>query len=203
MSQAEKSLRSRQVVLEAALELFSTHGYGATSMRDIASSAGVSTGNVYHHFPDKETIFRSLLDEYWEAMSRPDFPFNKALGEGTFPENIEAIGRASRESVEKYRRHVALIYVDVIEFEGVHIRKFYKEMATRFEAFIDHHDKSKFSGRLRPEISPVAAVMMVSRFFLNYFAVEVVFGVPNHFGKDTDAVIAEVADVFRKGLLCR
>src|SRR5437762_5609794 len=61
----EKSERSRRLVLDAALNLFSHQGYRATTMREIAERAGVSTGNCYHHFPDKETIFRTLIEEFW------------------------------------------------------------------------------------------------------------------------------------------
>ncbi len=53
MTQEERSQKSRAQVLEAALALFSHRGYGATSMREIAERAGVSTGNVYHHFTDQ------------------------------------------------------------------------------------------------------------------------------------------------------
>jgi len=60
----------------AALALFSHQGYRATSMREISEKAGVSTGNVYHHFKDKETIFLELLDVYWRAIEDPDFPIN-------------------------------------------------------------------------------------------------------------------------------
>jgi len=202
MNQTEKSQRSRDQVLEAALHLFSTQGYRATSVREIAARAGVSTGNVYHHFPDKETIFRLLLDQYWAAIESPDFAFNRALASGTFPDNLEELGRASRESVTTYRRHVALIYVDVVEFEGSHIRKFYSEMAKRFGNFMaDHHVAEAKDRRLRPSVSPLSAVMLAGRFFLNYFAVEILFGVPNHFGKNTEEVIAEIADILRHGML--
>ena len=202
MKQAEKSQRSREQVLEAALHLFSTQGYRATTVREIAERAGVSTGNVYHHFPDKETIFRVLLDQYWAAIDSPDLPFNVALASGTFPENLEELGRASRETVRRYRRHVALIYVDVVEFEGSHIRKFYSEMAKRFATFMADHNVAQIRNhRLRPDVSPLSAVMLASRFFLNYFAVEILFGVPNHFGKNTDEVIAEIADILRHGML--
>jgi len=202
MNQAEKSQRSREQILEAALELFSHHGFGATSVRDIAARAGVSTGNVYHHFPDKDTIFRTLLDQYWTAIDDPDLPFNQALVTGTFPDNLEELGHASRELVAKFRRYVALIYVDVVEFEGSHIRKFYSEMSRRFESFMEHSGTAKEIGtRLRPEISPVSAVMLASRFFINFFAVEILFGVPNHFGKDTEAVVKEIATILRHGML--
>lgn len=189
-------------MLDAALALFSHQGYRATSMRDIAARAGVSTGNVYHHFKDKEAIFRELLDQYWRAIADPDFPINRALMTGSFPENLEAIGHAARESVALWRPHVALIYVDVVEFEGSHIRKFYSEMASRFETFVAaHKDEMKVEGKLRPEISPASAVMLAFRTFLQYFAVEIVFGVPDHFGKNSEEVVGEIAHILRHGIL--
>ena len=138
--QVTRSERSRKHILDAALKLFSHHGYGATSVSDIAEEAGLSKGNLYHHFPDKETIFRELLDQYFVAMSQPDFPFNRALATGTFPENLEQLGHAARDAVRNYREYVALIYVDVVEFDGTHVRKFYEDMATRFETFMKKHD---------------------------------------------------------------
>ena len=110
MTQEERSQRSRAQILDAALALFSHQGYRATSMREIADRAGVSTGSVYHQFKDKEAIFLTLLDVYWQAIEDPNFPINKALRTGSFPENLEDIGRAARESVAQYRpvRHAHL-----------------------------------------------------------------------------------------------
>ena len=202
MNQEERSQRSRTQVLDAALALFSHQGFRATSTREIAERAGVSTGTVYHHFKDKETIFRELLDVYWRAIDDPEFPTNKALTTGTFPENLEEIGRASRASVEQYQPYVTLIYVDVVEFSGSHIRKFYSEMAGRFEGFVAaHKDELKLEGKLRPEITPASAVMLAFRTFLQYFAVELVFGVPDHFGKSSDEVVGEIAHILRHGML--
>jgi AcrR family transcriptional regulator len=198
--QHERSERSRGQILEAALRLFSHQGYRGTSIREIAEAAGISTGNLYHQFPDKESLFRTLLDQYWQAIESPDFPFNRALAAGAFPEDLEALGRAARESVARYREHVALIYVDVVEFEGSHIRRFYSEMAQRFSAFMESHPDA-FRESLRPGVSPVSAVMLVSRFLLHYYAVELVFGVPDHFGKGSEAVLADIADILRHGML--
>ncbi len=204
MQQRERSERSRAQILEAALRLFSHQGYRGTSIREIAQAAGISTGNLYHQFPDKEALFRTLLDQYWQAIESAEFPFNKALAAGAFPEDLEALGRAARESVERYRDHVALIYVDVVEFEGSHIRRFYSDMARRFSTFMEHYPgQEALEARLRPGVSPVSAVMLVSRFLLHYFAVELVFGVPNHFGKDNETVLREIAEILRHGMLRR
>jgi AcrR family transcriptional regulator len=202
MNQEERSERSRAQILEASLKLFSHRGYGATSVRDIAEAAGVSKGNVYHHFSDKETIFRELLDQYFQAMSSPEFPFNRALATGTFPENLEALGRAARETVKDYRAYVALIYVDVVEFDGTHIRKFYGDMALRFDSFMKKHGmEDELAGRLQDGLSPISAVMLATRIFYNYFSIEILFGVKDHFGKNTDEVVGEISRILRNGML--
>ncbi|HUP61387.1 MAG TPA: TetR/AcrR family transcriptional regulator [Thermoanaerobaculia bacterium] len=202
MTQEERSEKSRQQILDAALKLFSHRGYGATSVRDIAEEANLSKGNVYHHFPDKETIFRALLDRYFQAMGQPDFPFNRVLMSGSFPENLEDIGLAIREIVRDYREYVALIYVDVVEFDGSHVRKFYADMADRFDQFMKTHGMEKeLESKLAPGLSPVSAVMLATRIFYNYFTVEILFGVKDHYGKETDAAVHEIARILRHGML--
>ena len=202
MTQEERSEKSRQQILDAALKLFSHRGYGATSVRDIAEEAGLSKGNVYHHFPDKETIFRALIDRYFEAMSAPDFPFNRALATGTFPENLEEIGHAVREIVRDYREYVALIYVDVVEFDGEHVRKFYENMAERFTIFMKATGmEQELGAKLADGLSPVSTVILATRIFYNYFTVEILFGVKDHFGKETDAAVSEISRILRHGML--
>ena len=73
MQQHERSERSRRQILDAALALFSRQGYRGTSIREIGDAARLSIGNVYHQFPDKETIFQTLLEEYWAAIRSPSF----------------------------------------------------------------------------------------------------------------------------------
>lgn len=202
MNQEERSEKSKHQILDAALKLFSHKGYGATSVRDISEEAGLSKGNVYHHFPDKEAIFRALLDRYFQVMSQPDFPFNRALASGTFPENLENIGHAVREVVRDYREYALLIYVDVVEFDGTHIRKFYENMAYRFDAFLKAAGmESELQAKLASGLSPVSAVMLSTRIFYNYFSVEILFGVKDHFGKETDAAVKEISRILRHGML--
>lgn len=202
MTQEERSEKSREQILAAALDLFSHRGYGSTGVREIAEAAGVSKGNVYHHFPDKEAIFRELLERYFAVLSDPEFPFNKVVASGAFPDNLEEMGQTVRDMVRDYRPYVALIYVDVVEFDGSHIRKFYEGMAERFERFLTARGlEQQIRGRIAPDLSPGAAVMLATRIFLNYFSVEILFGVRNHFGKATDEVVGEISRILRHGML--
>lgn len=51
----------RRALLDGAGGLFSARGYAATGMRDLAAAVGVSTGTLYHYFPDKKSLFDQLV----------------------------------------------------------------------------------------------------------------------------------------------
>lgn len=202
MQRQARSEQSRRHVLDAALQLFSKQGYRGTNVREIAEAAGVSTGNVYHHFEDKEAIFRTLLDEFWAITESRRYPLTRVLTSGRFPDDIEQLGSAARDSVREYRQHVALIYVDVIEFDGTHIRKFYAEMANRYTNRLKEEGVlESIRSRLREGVSPVSAMLLATRIFINYFSIEILFGVPEPFGKDAQQIITEIADILRNGLI--
>ncbi len=52
---------SRGVILGAALRLFADHGYGGTSVRDIAKATGIQPATMYAHYPSKEHILSELI----------------------------------------------------------------------------------------------------------------------------------------------
>jgi len=202
MLREDRSERCRRVVLDAALRLFSRHGYGATSVRQIAEEAKVSVGAVYHHFPDKEAIFRALIEEYKAITNEPRFPYYRAVRTGLFPNNLEQLGYAARDSVRQYREYQALFFVDVIEFGGDHVRDFYAGIADRFSAFIEEQGArgDDMASRLREGVSPRSALLLASRIFFNYFQMEILFGVAEPFGKSSAEMVREVADILRNGI---
>lgn len=52
----EKKERRRQEILYAALELFVTKGYAATKITDIAKSANMSRGLMFHYLSQREIV---------------------------------------------------------------------------------------------------------------------------------------------------
>jgi AcrR family transcriptional regulator len=51
----------RETLLDGAGAVFSARGYAATGMRELAAALGVSTGTLYHYFPDKKALFDQLV----------------------------------------------------------------------------------------------------------------------------------------------
>ena len=64
VSQGER----RKAILDAALEIFSSEGFEAARLDDVARKAGVAKGTLYLYFPDKEALFEQLLASFAEPI---------------------------------------------------------------------------------------------------------------------------------------
>lgn len=53
----------RELILEAAINVFSTKGYHNTRMEEIASQAGVGKGTIYEYFSSKLHLFQEMMEE--------------------------------------------------------------------------------------------------------------------------------------------
>ena len=58
----------RELVLEAAADLFAARGFHAVGMDDIGEAAGISGPGVYRHFPSKQALLETLLDRTMDRM---------------------------------------------------------------------------------------------------------------------------------------
>ena len=56
----DRSIKTKDLILRTAYELFSTNGYDKTPVSLILERAGMSKGGFYHHFRSKEEILDSL-----------------------------------------------------------------------------------------------------------------------------------------------
>lgn len=89
----------RVLIARACAELISTDGYAQTSVRDVASKAGISTGTLLHHFGSKEALLTATLlqvsDDFFLDIRR------SATGPG---DPVERLVRAVRALLNP-RRH--------------------------------------------------------------------------------------------------
>jgi AcrR family transcriptional regulator len=62
-----EKVSTKQKILDSSLKLFSTKGYKATTMRDIAAEVGVRQGAIYNHFKSKEAILERLIADLTDS----------------------------------------------------------------------------------------------------------------------------------------
>ena len=59
----------RDQILAIAAELFAERGFAATTVREIADSAGILSGSLYHHFDSKESMVEELLRTFLDDIT--------------------------------------------------------------------------------------------------------------------------------------
>ncbi len=67
MSRSRDSCMEARII-ESAIRVFGERGFQPTTMREIASGAGISSGSVYTYFPDKNGLFRAAVSSGWERF---------------------------------------------------------------------------------------------------------------------------------------
>src|SRR4029453_6734242 len=76
-----RSGERREAILSAGLDEFSTRGFEAARLDDVAKRAGVAKGTIYLYFRDKEALFQELI----RAMLTPLVGTIEALGQSDLP----------------------------------------------------------------------------------------------------------------------
>lgn len=82
----ESRLGKRELIIDAAIQVFSTKGYYNARMEEIASIAGVGKGTIYEYFSSKLQLFQEMLEESVKVyfgeikfLEKEDLPFAEKL----------------------------------------------------------------------------------------------------------------------------
>lgn len=171
----EMTQARRRLIIESAAECFLAKGFHQTSVRDIASKAGVSLGNLYNHYDGKEALIAEIamleaeeLKVVVDAMTGADDPVTTIkqfaddyLSYASAPENAvlaaEIITESMRnptigEGFETNRKTMAQALASVLS-QGIKLGQFDPELDTKESAhlILDLIEglamRSAFSGR--------------------------------------------------------
>lgn len=94
--------KRQEMILDAALEMFSRQGYEKCDVEEIASYAGIGKGTIYRHFPSKENLFVSVIDRGYAKLDEQ----MKKMDE--FVSQSEDLG----DSLEELITNELTLYVD-------------------------------------------------------------------------------------------
>ena len=90
--------RTRQAILDAALDLFADKGYFGTSLRDVASAVGVRESALYNYFAGKEALFDALLDAHQTTKNERLAP----LADGPIKDGRTLLLQLAQSTLDSY-----------------------------------------------------------------------------------------------------
>lgn len=100
--------QNRAAIVDAAREVFAALGYDAAGVRDVIRRTELASGTFYNYFPDKESVFRAVLDESVQQVRRRLV-------------DVRARARTLEEFVgDAYRAWFEFLVEDRLMFELVH-----------------------------------------------------------------------------------
>lgn len=131
MTKNSKTTKDR--ILDAAMSIFSHKGYYDTHLDEIADASDSSKGSIYFHFPNKEKLFISLVDQFADVIER-----NVTEAIESEPAGMKRVQMAIESVLEtfgKYRRPAKILLVQAVGLGNVFEKK-RMEVTDRFANLI-------------------------------------------------------------------
>ena len=104
----ERGRKAVERLLGAAEKILETRGLGAATVPVIAAAAGMSVGNVYKRFPDKDSLLRAVYQQFFaEALAANEFALDPAKWKDI--PTTEVLSTLVTGMIEGYRSRRALV----------------------------------------------------------------------------------------------
>jgi AcrR family transcriptional regulator len=157
--QTNKDISRKDVIVQAAANLFLEKGYKAASMRDLAERVGVEAASLYNHIRSKTELLHDICfavaNRYWEHMSQVEATDSSTISK------IEALLRfqinqmiynyAEVHVSDREWRHLAEPYLSNYQTQRRNYRK-------RFAALVE---KGIEQGQIKNIDAPTAVLIML------------------------------------------
>ena len=104
--------KNTETILEAALDVFSQHGFRGSTLDQIAKAAGLSKPNLLYYFPSKVAIHRALIDELMQNWLDP---LRKIEADGEPVEELLAYVLRKLEMAREYPRESRLFANEIVQ----------------------------------------------------------------------------------------
>jgi len=102
----------REIILDAALEVFSTHGFRGATIDQIAEAAGMSKPNLLYYYRSKEEIHRTLLHRLLDTWLAP---LREMKAEGDPLKELRGYIRRKIEMARDYPRESRLFANEMLQ----------------------------------------------------------------------------------------
>jgi AcrR family transcriptional regulator len=189
----------RKKLQTAALELFSQQGFRGTTTRAIARAAGVSEALLFRHFPSKEDLYWSVLEEQCAVRGgrgRLDIILNSGADDTeVFSAIAEDILSRNFADSRLYR----LLLFSALESHELSDRFFRTYISEYYEAVAAYIRDRITSGHFRA-VDPLLAARLFIGMSLHYFMVQELFGGSQQRDFDLKQVCNTVTAVWLGGM---
>ncbi|GKU27366.1 TetR/AcrR family transcriptional regulator [Clostridium folliculivorans] len=191
-----------QIILEAAIKIFSEKGFSAATTSEIAKSAGVAEGTIFRYFKTKKDLLTGAMVKLVEVFSEMFIVsrINKIFKdhEGMDPKiTLKAIAKDRLDLIDKHWDLIKVVITE-LQFHDDLRNSFLENMASKGKLLLENFIKSGISRGIFRDINPtIAARALVGT--LGIYIVQRQL-VPSMVNMNDDEQIDIIIDLFLNGL---
>ena len=189
MSSRLSAVDRRQQILHVASGLFARKGYQGTTTREIAEEAGVNEALLFRHFPTKENLYWTMIEELCNRRGRRERVAGILAKGGTDFEVFRSLAREFLDRSPRDRELTRLLWFTALENHELSERFFHTFIAAYFETLARY-----IRGRIREGAFRKTNALLAARGFIGmvvyHFLVQELFSGEQH----QNFASAEVAD---------
>jgi TetR/AcrR family transcriptional regulator len=191
-------------ILDAAVRLFSVHGYDGVSMRRIAEDAGVSKANIYHHFASKQALYFAIMRRSAEELTA--LLENLAEGKGSFEQRLQVFASAHLEHLFDNQARVRLVLREAFSGDEEKSRAVVEQMVGGLvNRMIAIFEAGQRAGLLRGDLDPGLCAHLLMGADLFYFQAHgLLQQIPEAgFARQPERYSKQMIDVLLHGMLAQ
>lgn len=189
----------RQQILEVASGLFARKGYQGATTREIAEQAGVNEALLFRHFPNKENLYWTMIEELCNARGRRH-RVQKILDEGGSDSQVfEGIAREFLNRSARDRELTRLLWFTALENHELSARFFNTFVAEYYEALAGHIRRRIRHGAFR-KTDPLLAARGFLGMVVYHFLIQELFGGEQYQNFDPEQVARTLSSIWLAGM---
>jgi AcrR family transcriptional regulator len=192
----------RERILDAASHLIAARGYTATTVRDIATAAGMNLAMIHYYFGNKEGLYRAIFEEKVFAVQR--LLADAANSEGTCRERLERFVCAYARFLCRHSHFARIIQQEMINGGAMFKEIFRPQISRNYAMLRGIIEEGIRLGEFRnvdPQLAPISVVGMIAFFIIAQPVISAVAGiVPDAEGFEA-RLAAHTIDMLTHGLV--
>jgi len=193
------SLDRRRQILRIASGLFARRGYRGTTTREIAERAGINEALLFRHFPSKEKLYWTLIEELCSARTRRH-SISRILDAGG--SDLEVFTAIAHELLVRNTRDTELtrlLWFTALESHTLSQRFFRNYIAVYYEELAAYVRRRQGEGAFR-DVDPLLAARGFLGMVVYHFLVQELFGAQKFQKFDPEMVAAALAGIWLNGM---
>ncbi|PYP92984.1 MAG: hypothetical protein DMG65_02095 [Candidatus Angelobacter sp. Gp1-AA117] len=189
----------RQQIMQVATGLFARQGFEGTTTRQIAEEAGVNEALLFRHFPSKENLYCTLIEELCSARGRRN-RLNAILSQGgSDAEVFTAIAHEFLLRTPRDTELTRLLWFTALENHTLSERFFREYVAMYYEALAGYIARRIRQGAFR-KIDPLLAARGFLGMVVYHFLIQELFGGQKYQQFNPEEVAATLTAIWLAGM---